>query len=253
MNLILLTEHDRKSEATFELRDYRAVHIATILRAQSGDFLEVGLVDGPIGRAEVQSVSAESVMLHCETWKEADAPQPAIDLVCALPRPQTVKKILFTAGMCAVRSVSFIRANRVEKSFYHSPLLTDSAMRPYMLEGMSQGKQTRVPMVSIHDRFRPFIEETLPTLLDHSSECLKIIPSPESKDNLADAFAKQSSQLLSAIGPEGGWVDFELEQFAAAGFQPITLGRWVLRVEHAVTALLGQVELLRHQSKEQNG
>jgi hypothetical protein len=48
-----------------------------------------------------------------------------------------------------------------------------------------------------------------------------------------------------AIGPEGGWIDRELETFQEAGFQPVRLGPWILRVETAVTAALAQIELLR--------
>jgi len=42
-----------------------------------------------------------------------------------------------------------------------------------------------------------------------------------------------------AVGPEGGWVLFEIELLAARGFEPFTLGPRTLRVEVAVAYALG--------------
>jgi 16S rRNA (uracil1498-N3)-methyltransferase len=51
--------------------------------------------------------------------------------------------------------------------------------------------------------------------------------------------------VLIAIGPEGGWIDRELDSFAARGFTAVRLGAPILRVEAAVTAALAQITLLR--------
>ena len=48
-----------------------------------------------------------------------------------------------------------------------------------------------------------------------------------------------------AVGPEGGWIDREVESFRAQGFIPVDLGPWTLRVEFAVAAALAQLDLLR--------
>jgi 16S rRNA U1498 N3-methylase RsmE len=39
-------------------------------------------------------------------------------------------------------------------------------------------------------------------------------------------------------------VPFEVELMTGCGFERFTLGRWMLRVESAVTAALAQVELM---------
>lgn len=49
------------------------------------------------------------------------------------------------------------------------------------------------------------------------------------------------SSIVIATGPEGGWTDAELEQAIAAGYQPVSLGRRVLR---AVTAPLVALSLI---------
>ncbi|UCC45231.1 MAG: RsmE family RNA methyltransferase, partial [Candidatus Zixiibacteriota bacterium] len=158
MNLIILLETDRAGENLYRLNDNRADHIRSVLRLSAGDKLEVGLLNGPTGRAIVESVSDSAVNLVCRELKQLPDRFPVVDLICALPRPQTLKKILLTCGMMGVRRLFLIRANRVEKSYYQSPLLQPDNFRPYLIEGLSQGKQTRLPEVSVHDRFKPFFE-----------------------------------------------------------------------------------------------
>ncbi|HUS65687.1 MAG TPA: RsmE family RNA methyltransferase, partial [Kofleriaceae bacterium] len=52
-------------------------------------------------------------------------------------------------------------------------------------------------------------------------------------------------RTIVAIGPEGGWIDRELETFERLGFSAVSLGAAVLRVESAVAATLAQLTLLR--------
>ena len=55
---------------------------------------------------------------------------------------------------------------------------------------------------------------------------------------------------MLAIGPEGGWIERELETFVERGFKPVSLGAPILRVEAAVAAALGQLLLLQRQHEK---
>ena len=119
-------------------------------------------------------------------------------------------------------------------------------MAPFLLEGLSQGKHTRLPQIDIHERFRPFVEDSLTARVQAEAEhrsCHLIIPTPEATDNVTDIGASPTATIFAAIGPEGGWVPFELDEFMQRGFRPVVLGRSVLRVEYAVMALLAQLEM----------
>ena len=50
---------------------------------------------------------------------------------------------------------------------------------------------------------------------------------------------------MVAIGPEGGWIPFELDLLEARGFVPFSLGSRILRVDVAVPYILAQLQLAR--------
>ncbi|MEW5796469.1 MAG: RsmE family RNA methyltransferase [Candidatus Zixiibacteriota bacterium] len=246
MNLIILTDNDRVDEHNYVVRDQRAEHIRMILKLKEGDTLETGLVNGPIGNAVVARVTPDEVLMQCSRWTQAAPPALEIDLICALPRPQTLKKILITSAMMGVRSLHLIRANRVEKSYFQSPLIQPEHQLSFLLEGLSQGKLTRLPLVQVHDRFRRFFEEELTLLSDvPSGPPLRLLCSPVTAVTIDSVYVRSTREVTVAVGPEGGWVPFEVDLMLALGFRSFTLGPWTLRVEHAVTAALAQIELVR--------
>jgi len=242
MNLILLQQHELDNGQVI-LRDHRSDHIRTILKAEVGDRLRVGLVNGPLGQGVVCELDRKSVTLAVELGQDIP-PVPQTDLILALPRPIMLKRVLAQATALGVARIFLVNANRVEKSFFNASLLQDQAYERYLLQGLEQAMDTRVPELSIHKRFRPFVEDLLPGLMERQS--LKLVAHPTAKgglENLARPPIQGAAAL--AIGPEGGWLDFEIEKLQEQGFTPFTLGDRILRVDTAVPVILGQLNLLR--------
>lgn len=50
-----------------------------------------------------------------------------------------------------------------------------------------------------------------------------------------------AERVLYAIGPEGGWVDFEIEKLLATGMVPFSLGSRILKVDTAVVAIHSRI------------
>ena len=242
MNLIILENQDQADGGKYVIEDFRLDHVRDILRASTGKTLEVGLVNGPFGTATVESIDKGRAVLNCvfEDSSRFEVESP-IDIICALPRPQTLKKVLHSAAAMGVRNIYFIRSNRVEKSYFDSPLLAENKYRKYLIEGLSQGKCTAIPKVSFHDRFKPFFQDALPTII--TTETRKLLFDLEADRNLLQAEIKPDQPVILALGPEGGWVPFEVELMKDLAFEPTTLGSWTLRVENALVAALAQLAI----------
>ena len=239
MNLLLLEPGEIAGNETV-LTGRRAEHLLRVLGVVPGDTVRVGVVGGRLGSGRVLAAAAGAVRLAVSLEREVPA-DLHLELILALPRPIMLQRILKQGTVLGVRRFHLIRSRRVEKSFFHSPVLEPGKMRVLLLEGMEQAMDTRLPEVTLHHQFRPFVEEVLPTLTGRG-----LIAHPGVSDTLATLAVGHDpgEPLLLAVGPEGGWSEYELQRFVDAGFHPFSMGERILHVDTAVVALLAQLRLL---------
>ncbi len=243
MNLILI-EPDELQGREVVLRDRRADHIRKVLRSQVGDTIRLGLLNGPLGTGTITRLEKKEVALAVLLGTETPPPPPPLDLILALPRPIMLKRVLAQATSMGVSRIFLINANRVEKSFFTASQVRDQDFSEPLRLGLEQAVDTRMPQISLHPRFRPFVEDLLPTLLRDTPCRLLAHPAGKPVSALA-ALPSPAKGIILAIGPEGGWVDFELAKFSEQGFATFSMGPRILRVDTAVPALLAQLSLLR--------
>ncbi|HEG44536.1 MAG TPA: 16S rRNA (uracil(1498)-N(3))-methyltransferase [Phycisphaerales bacterium] len=244
MNLIILHKEDATGDNTYSITDHRAEHIRTVIKSIPGDTLNVGLLNGPTGTAVIESIEDDRVTLTC-TWLPLLQSLPTIDLICALPRPQTLKKVLASAAAMGIRRIHLVNAERVKQRYFKSSLLHYEKYKRFLLEGLSQGKRTNMPEIKIYKDFDKFFNETLPELEDQEQKpAIRLLPDPETDTFINSIKLTRDDRILLAIGPEGGWIPPELNLIANLGFHKFSLGRWILRVENAVVAALSQIELM---------
>ncbi len=239
MNLLLLEPGEISAGGAVRLGGRRAEHIRRVLRAEPGRVLRAGVLGGGTGEARVVSVAGDEVELEVEVGEDR-TPEAWIDLIVALPRPAVLHRVLQTAASMGVGRLDLTAAWRVEKSFFSSPSLAAEAIRRHLVLGAEQGMVTRLPEVCLHRLLVPFVRE----LEARADPPCRLLAHPQTPDTLEAAFAG-GGRIEIAIGPEGGWIDREVETFRQAGFAPFSLGPWILRSEAAVTAALAQAELLR--------
>jgi RsmE family RNA methyltransferase len=245
MNLILLHPRELTGQHV-TLTGRRAEHIRKILRATIGDNLRVGMLGGLLGTGCIREMIGNTVVLQVHLTTEPP-PFPPTGLILAVPRPIMLKRVLAQAVSMGVSRIFLINANRVEKSFFSSTLIQNNDFTEPLCLGLEQAMDTRLPEISVHPRFRPFVEDFLPELL---RECpVRLLAHPEGNQTIAQAgkglWGQPGQRAILAIGPEGGWVDFEVQRFKEQGFMPFSLGARILRVDTAVPALLAQLNLLR--------
>ena len=115
MNIILFSHNEAKQSA-LKLTDHRARHIIKILKAQRGDTLITGEINGPKGTSRIHHIDATTVTFTDITHSITSS-RPQVDLVMALPRPIMLKRILAQVATFGINHLFLINSNRVEKSF----------------------------------------------------------------------------------------------------------------------------------------
>ncbi len=234
MNLILLYESDFISEDKVRLNDYRAQHIQKVHRASTGDQLKVGRLNQQMGLGVILQSDDEGVILKTSFTQEPPAPLP-LTLILALPRPRMLARSLQHISTLGVKRLILLNTKRVEKSYWMSPELKPEKIHDNLILGLEQAKDTLLPQVILETQFKPFVEDRLPEIVAGTRG---LVAHPGSPDACPRGLEEETTL---AIGPEGGFIPYEVEKLAEAGLQPVHLGDRILRVETAVTALLSRL------------
>ena len=234
MNLLLLEDGDFVAEDTVRLSGRRLKHLLEVHRAEAGDSLRVGRLNGLMGTGQLISLNHEQAELAVTLDQPAPEKLP-LTLLLALPRPKMLRRVLQTVSSMGVSRLVLLNSYRVEKSFWQTPFLEPAAIREQLILGLEQARDTVLPEVTLEKRFKPFVEDQLPAI---AAGTLGLVGHPG--DYPACPRAVEQAVTL-AIGPEGGWIPYEVEKLQHAGLQPVQLGARILRVETAVTALLARL------------
>lgn len=242
MNLVLLEAGELDAEGRVRLSGPRAAHLLNVLEVAPGQAVRIGVRDGPRGVATVESLDATAVQLSCAL--EPDAPtRPRVDLLLAVPRPKVMRRLWAQLAALGVSRIILTNAERVERPYFDTHVLTPACYRPLLIEGLQQAKDTLLPTVSIHRRLKVLVEDDLDDISDAG---LRLVADPAATTPVGEAIAQgvgsdPGGRLLLAIGPEGGWNAFELRLLDAHGFRAIGMGPRTLRTDTACLALLALV------------
>ncbi|QIB50631.1 16S rRNA (uracil(1498)-N(3))-methyltransferase [Pseudomonas sp. OIL-1] len=234
MNLLLLDEQDFSDASHVKLSGRRLRHMLEIQQLSTGDTLRIGRIGGMMGQAQVLSLSDNQAELSITL----DAPPPPklpLTLLLAMPRPKMFRRIMQHCATLGVPRIILLNSYRVEKSFWQTPFLEPAALRENLLLGLEQARDTVLPEIIIEKRFKPFVEDRLPELITNTRA---LVAHPGDYPPCPRAL---NSPATLAIGPEGGWIPYEVEKLVEAGFAPVQLGERILRVETAVTALISRL------------
>jgi RsmE family RNA methyltransferase len=234
---LLLVEPAEVSEGRVVVAGRRATHLREVIGVTTGARVRTGIVGGGVGSAEVLADDGTRITLALAIDGPAPPPLP-IELVLAVPRPKVLTRTIEAAASFGVERIALTNAWRVDKSYLSSPRLAPDALAAAARLGAEQGATTHVPPIVVHRRLMELLDARWPSPGDD----VRIVAHPTGKpiENVA-----RVESLVLAIGPEGGWIQRELDTFVARGFTPVSLGERVLRVETAVAAALGQLVMLR--------
>lgn len=204
MNIVLLDANQDCSRDIWSIEDQRQIkHLNQHLQLKAGDTLKVGVRDGQRYLTEVQSITAQQIMLRPIQTESVPNKVP-VHLILALPRPKVLRRMIMDAVTLGVERISLIHSYRVDKSYWQSPFLQQ--LDDYVTLGLEQAGDTIVPEIQLYKRFKPFVEDVLPTLI--SEQRPAYVAHPYAEQSMPHAIAHGCNLI---VGPEGGFIPYEIE------------------------------------------
>lgn len=237
MNCILLPAENLSSDTANIDALSQVNHVTKVLGAKVGDTLKIGQIGGSLGTAIIESITSDSIQLSNVQLNTVPPAKLDLTVILALPRPKVLRRLIMDMTALGVRDIILINSYRTQKSYWQSPML--ERIDEFVLEGLQQSIDTIVPSITLQKRFKPFVEDTLASLMNSRA----IVAHPYSQQSFSEFLQKQPSRELPSIvciGAEGGWIDYEIELLSAQGCTPVHIGSRILRTEAAVNAILGQ-------------
>ncbi|MBP7975155.1 MAG: 16S rRNA (uracil(1498)-N(3))-methyltransferase [Acinetobacter sp.] len=233
MNIVLLEAEQTQSEF-WKIDNPRQIqHLSQHVQLNAGDTLKVGIRNGQRYLTEVVTISEQHILLRPIQVEAVPAKLP-VHLILALPRPKVLRRIIMDAVTLGVQRISLIHSYRVDKSYWQSPFLQQ--LDDYVTLGLEQAGDTISPEIQMYKRFKPFVEDVLPTFI--SDQKPAYVAHPYAEQQMPHAI-QHSCCLI--VGPEGGFIPYEVDLLKKNGCQARRLGNRILRTETAVSHILGRL------------
>lgn len=212
-----------------ELRDDEARHLAAVMRVAAGE--EVVLFDGSGAEflARVLSVRKQAVELEIVEHREISRELPlAVTLAVALPKGERQKWLVEKATELGVTRIVPLITERGVAQPVEAAL---ERLRRSVIEASKQCGRNRLLEIGEPQRAVELFQAEPVT-------SIRLIADPTGPSIIAVTSGSRSYEpIIAAIGPEGGFTEGETAAALAAGWQAVSLGPAILRVETAAIAL----------------
>jgi 16S rRNA (uracil1498-N3)-methyltransferase len=219
---------DQVSGTRALLTGAHAVHLARVLRARIGEEFDIS-AGNRVRRGRITSIDAERV--EFELGEDVASPSPPrVTLALAIFKFDRMEWAIEKSTELGVASIIPVIAQRTHVHLRSAAAKRVERWRRMVRQAAEQSRQVQPPEI------RGPIDLQGATALPADRRIL--LWEGERQTTLVDAVESDSiaSEVLLAIGPEGGWTEREVECFRAAGWLTASLGNAVLRAETAAIA-----------------
>ena len=208
-----------------------AHHLTRVLRVEPGQKFEIS-DNQNLYLAEVEAARKDLVDFAIIQRLEAPVPQVRITLLASLIRFERFELIIEKATELGVAAIVPVLAERSEKGLDRAVASRLPRWIRIAREASEQSRRARLPEIA------PCL--SLNAALQHENGYRYLLDEADAPPILAVLPAGRSDQdsLSLLVGPEGGWTDRERAQIVDARWQPVSLGRNILRTETATLAAL---------------
>ncbi len=233
LNILLIS--DKVPFLNLPVNGEIVTHITNVLNAQIGDAIDIGVRNGPKGKATLLSLDDLHLKLSIKWNKEHPIDLFPVSLLVGLSRPQTCRKILEQASALGVSEIHFFISEKSEPSYRESKLWKTDEWEDKIQKGVEQAFSTFIPECNIWSN----LDECLESQTENSFNIA--LDNYESSGVLNPSkFKGKVDHYTLAVGAERGWSENERQRLRSSGFLLLSLGPRVLRQETAVVVALGQ-------------
>ena len=233
MNIVLLDPRQTETEIWSISSKRQLEHLKQHVDVQVGDSLKVGIREGKRYLTEVVEVTEQAIKLK-PVKEEAVPVKLAVTLIVAMPRPKVLRRLIMDSVTLGVEKIILLHSYRVDKSYWQTPFLQQ--LDQYVTLGLEQAGDTIAPKIEIYKRFKPFVEDVLPGLV--TADCPAYVAHPYAEMKMPFAI---DHPCTIVIGPEGGFIPYEVDLLIKNGCQAVSLGNRILRTETAISYVLGRL------------
>lgn len=233
MNIVLLDARQTQAEIWTISAKRQIEHLKNHLDIQIGDRLKVGIREGKRYLTEIVDIADQSIQIKPLQEELVPAKLP-VTLIVAMPRPKVLRRLIMDSVTLGVEKIIIIHSYRVDKSYWQTPFLQQ--IDQYVTLGLEQAGDTFAPKIEIYKRFKPFVEDVLPHLITVNNPAFVAHPYAEQK--MPHAIQHACSIV---IGPEGGFIDYEIDLLVKNGCQAVSLGNRIIRTETVIPYVLGRL------------
>ena len=233
MNIVLLDPRQTQA-ALWSITSKRQLeHLQQHVKIQVGDTLKVGIRGGKRYCCEVISVAEQAIQLKA-LYEENVPKKLPVTLIVAMPRPKVLRRLIMDSVTLGVEKIILLHSYRVDKSYWQTPFLQQ--LDDYVTLGLEQAGDTIAPEIQLYKRFKPFVEDVLPGLI--SADCSAYVAHPYTDQAMPHAIQHPCSIV---IGPEGGFIPYEIDLLEKNGCQARHLGNRIIRTETVIAYVLGRL------------
>ena len=230
---------DEWQDVELSLTGDEARHCSRVMRAQKGDHVEIFDGNGTSAICQVTSVNRDIVTCHISTQTTSPKNKHPITLCQAIPKGGNMELIVQKAVELGVSKIQpLITARTVARP--ESAEKKCAKWQRIALEASKQCGQNYLPEIAMPMLYSKWLEN-----IGH--EQTRLIASLDDRAvHLREQFSISPPQagISLLVGPEG---DFSADEYDAAyqsGFQGVSFGKIILRVE---TASLYGLSIIQHE------
>jgi 16S rRNA (uracil1498-N3)-methyltransferase len=212
-------------------------HLRDVLRLKTGDRITIFDSAGQEFLCSITSITRQQAMLKIIERRAARLTKFKLVVACALPRKAGLDDIVDKLTQIGVDTIIPIVTERVMVKTDEAQGARLERWRKIAGGAAEQSQRSTLPAI-------PGILSFKDLLAESTGYDLILIPTLEgNRLSLRSVLAEKApSAVLILIGPEGDFTPQEVYQAIDAGFQPVTLGNNILRVETAAIATAAYIK-----------